>query len=209
MEHDSGSNKHVEKDALIPSEGSEYFGRPVIYHTEEPDTEGHMHPKPPCPDKCELGPVLGQQRRVKARDVRIQAANEEYAIGYPSHVCNGDEHYFKDRNYIASFTKALPHDCRTGEVDPEAYCALLRALDSAGPSDFEQIPLGCSHPGDDPCRPSPQRKLENPQAGYSYDMEGADCHALWMPPPPKFSSADEMAEISEKLLDGAGARRSL
>ncbi|MGI8961703.1 MAG: vanadium-dependent haloperoxidase [Bryobacteraceae bacterium] len=28
-------------------------------------------------------------------------------------------------------------------------------------------------------------------------MEGADCHALWMLPPPKFSSADEVAEILE------------
>ncbi|MGI8961702.1 MAG: hypothetical protein ACR2IV_18465 [Bryobacteraceae bacterium] len=71
MAHHSDSHNNVGDDAQIPSEGSEYLGKPGVFYTEEPETEDHMRPKPPCPDKCELGPVLGPLRRTNARDIRI------------------------------------------------------------------------------------------------------------------------------------------
>jgi hypothetical protein len=42
---------------------------------------------------------------------------------------------------IANFSKGLPHN-ELGEVDPAAYDALLVALASGDPADFEAIPRG-------------------------------------------------------------------
>jgi hypothetical protein len=66
-----------------------------------------------------------------------------------------------------------------------AYVALLKALESGKPADFNAIPLGAN------------TKLTNPQAGLAFDMEGPDAHALVQPPAPAFSSREQAAEISE------------
>lgn len=164
---------------------------------------------PLCPFDCELGPGKivggdkGEPRARDSRDRRRAAADEEFARLFPappgnppSHNCNDDETTYSNRNFFASFTKGLPHDSNTGEVMRDAYCALLRALESGDPQDFELVPLGCDNPCPPGCR-RPSRKLENPQAGYAFDLEGADSHALGQPPPPKFASADEAADILE------------
>jgi hypothetical protein len=54
-------------------------------------------------------------------------------------IGNGDEDLYPSR--IASYSKGLPHN-DLGEVDLNAYNALLRALNSGLASDFEAIPLG-------------------------------------------------------------------
>ena len=56
----------------------------------------------------------------------------------PSQVStsNGDEQLYPNR--IASFHKLLPHN-QLGEVDLNAYNAMLRALNSGLASDFEAI----------------------------------------------------------------------
>ncbi|MGE3468495.1 MAG: vanadium-dependent haloperoxidase, partial [Pyrinomonadaceae bacterium] len=72
-----------------------------------------------------------------------------------------------------------------GEVVPSAYSALLDAIGTGKPSLYEQIPLG----GD--------RRLCNPQAGWAFDLEGADCFTLIQPPPPAFASREIAAEIAE------------
>jgi hypothetical protein len=110
----------------------------------------------------------------------------------------GDEYV---NRFIASFTKGLPHN-EYGEVDPDAYCALLRAMASGEPDDFEQVPLGCTLPQ---CRPPecppecarPSRMLEGPQSAFAFDLEGADSHALLMKPAPRFDSEEVVAEIAE------------
>ena len=44
-------------------------------------------------------------------------------------------------NEMGSFTKNLPHDVN-GEVDRAAFAALVHAMRTADPEDFERIPLG-------------------------------------------------------------------
>lgn len=182
-----------------------------------------------CPADCEEGPLLGVDRADTAHKLRVAAADYERNMPIPLHPCNGDEQLYSNQNFFASFTKALPHPNAYGEVDPSAYCALLRALASGKPSDFEAVPLGCNPvciqpppPGSpdndsdpetrlappDPASPR-QRRLQSPQAGYNFDLEGKDYHQLINrdiqvgPAPTAFPSAftftspDEAVEIIE------------
>ncbi|MDT5268701.1 MAG: hypothetical protein QOH49_887 [Acidobacteriota bacterium] len=183
-----------------------------------------------CPAGCELGPLTGVNRADTARKRRVSAADYERNMPIPVHPCNGDEQLYAGQNYFASFTKALPHPNPFGEVDSAAYCALLRALASGKPTDFEAVPLGCNpiciqppppgaadNDGDPESRLAPpdaarprQRRLQNPQAGYNFDLEGKDYHQLInrdtsLPPPVPiafpsaftFASPDEAVEIVE------------
>lgn len=157
-------------------------------------------PTEECPVCCELGPISEEERAKCSYGIRVEAAKLE--INPQRHPCNGDEACFDGRPlpgddrrcgdefaklYIASFTKGLPHN-NLGEVDRDAYCALLRAIASGEPDDFEQVKLGC---------PPMSRMLENPQAAFAFDLEGADSHALVMKPAPSFDSEWEIAEIAE------------
>jgi hypothetical protein len=74
---------------------------------------------------------------------RVTAAIFDRSMGVPDHPCNGDEQLYSNRNYIGNFTKALRKINNFGEVDPAAYCALLKAVRTNSPADFEAIPLGC------------------------------------------------------------------
>jgi hypothetical protein len=180
-----------------------------------------------CPAGCQLGPLTGVNRADTARKRRVSAADYERNMPIPSHPCNGDEQLYSNQNYYASFTKALPHPNAFGEVDSAAYCALLRALASGVPSDFEAVPLGCNpiciqpppssvsdNDADpesrlappDPARPR-QRRLQSTQAGYNFDLEGKDYHQLInrdnqltpvaFPAAYTFTSPDEAVEIIE------------
>jgi len=98
------------------------------------------------------------------------------------HPPNDDENLYP--NKIGSYSKGLPHNA-DGTVDLTAYAALLKAINSGSPADFDAIPLGGT------------RKLTNPQSGLAFDMEGPDAHALVQPPAPAFASREQAAEISE------------
>jgi hypothetical protein len=74
---------------------------------------------------------------------RVTTAIFDRSMGVPPHPCNGDESLYSNRNYIGSFTKGLRKINSFGEVDPVAYCALLKAVRTNSPADFERIPLGC------------------------------------------------------------------
>jgi len=117
----------------------------------------------------------------------MEAAQFHKDLPLPDHIHNGDEQLFPNR--IASFSKGLPHNS-VGEVDLNAYNALLAALASGRPASFEVIPSGC---------PDPDRRLRfvNPLAGLAFDLEGADSHHLAMPPAPRFSSAETAGEMVE------------
>jgi len=98
------------------------------------------------------------------------------------HPDNQDENLYA--NKLGSYSKGLPHN-NDGTVVLSAYAALVQAVKSGRPSDFDAIPLGGT------------RKLTNPQAGLAFDMEGPDAHALVQPPAPAFASRVQAAEISE------------
>lgn len=167
---------------------------------------------------CELGQRSPQERAAAAFQRRVEAAHFAHDRPIPDHPCNGDEARYHDQNFFASFTKGLPHDPHTGEVDAAAYRALVRALHTEDPGDFEAIPLGCpsakfatplvllefdarfapANRGLSVSDGGPvQRRLVNPQAALAFDLEGADSHHLSIAPAPQFDSAAEAGEMIE------------
>ncbi|HKR47977.1 MAG TPA: vanadium-dependent haloperoxidase [Pseudonocardiaceae bacterium] len=122
-------------------------------------------------------------RRTASRNLRIQAAESEYARHVPEQLANGEEFTYP---YVASYSKGLPHDT-FGDVEPRAYRLLLRALATKRFEDFEQIPLG---------RPD-SRRLTHPQAGLAFDLEGTDAQALTIPPAPRIDGPRNSAEMAE------------
>ena len=133
-------------------------------------------PKPgPAPSSTpapRIGPALS---------TRIEAAQLAARRPRVVHVANGEE---QDYPYIANYSKALPHDA-LGQVDPAAYQALLRALGTGSPADFEAIPLGLG------------RRLTSPQAGLAFDLEGPDSHHVAIRPAPRIDGPENSSEIAE------------
>ena len=79
------------------------------------------------------------QRIRNAFRIRVRAARKQRDAAFSGHPTNGDEARY--RNKIASYSKGLPHNA-LGEVTPSAYRAMLNALTSIVPANFEAIPLG-------------------------------------------------------------------
>jgi hypothetical protein len=127
---------------------------------------------------------VSEQRSVTAYQIRMDAARTQRVLPAVSHVANGDETRYASR--IGNFSKGLPHD-GLGQVEPSAYDALLRALGSGRPADFEAIPMSGS------------AKLTNPQSGLAFEMISPDSHTLAVPPAPAFASAEEAGEIVENF----------
>lgn len=130
----------------------------------------------------DTGPLNASQRRHRAFAIRRDAAMLQRDRPEQVSTSNGDEQLYPNR--IASFTKALPHN-QLGEVDLNAYNAMLSALNTGQWSDFEAIPLGGTV------------KLADPQAAYCYAMVGADPAAIASPAAPAFSSAQTAGEMVE------------
>lgn len=175
-----------------------------------------------CNDRgCDIGPLAPPDRAQAAFKVRVDAATFEGNKTIPLHPCNGDEQNIP--NFAAVYSKGLPHDATTGIVDPTAYNLLLTALKSGLPSDFNNIPLGCTNGvcqaseaisrfsadnGADAAQPI-QRRLVNPQSALAFDLEGVDSHQaaagppsatlcpVALPPAPSYSSAEEIGEMAE------------
>jgi hypothetical protein len=122
------------------------------------------------------------KRAQRAEQIRGEAALRQRNATQQAGEPNGDEVTFPTR--IASFGKALPHDA-LGHVDPAAFAALLKAMQTGAPADFEAIPLGGA------------TKLKNPQAALAFDLQGADSHSLALNKPPAFASAETAAEMVE------------
>lgn len=168
-------------------------------HNDDSHNDDSHNDDGDCPADCELGPLQGEERAKEALSIRHRAAQEQFNRNFepdaaPQHPCNDDEEIYAQQNaqnkfvFIGNYSKGLPHDDQTGEVRRDAYCALLRALNDGSSNLFEILPLGC---------PPSQRLLENPQAAYAFDLQGADSHSLGMPAPPAFSSEEEVADILE------------
>jgi hypothetical protein len=138
-----------------------------------------------------LGPLSLDEREDRAAALRINAAVFDHDLPLANHQVNGDEDRYS--NKIGSFTKNLRHNSR-GEVIGSAYAAFIRALETGRDSDFDAIRTGGHFGCPDPSR---QRRLVNPQAGYAFDLEGADSHKLTQIPAPAFASAEEAGEMVE------------
>ncbi|HEU4508926.1 MAG TPA: vanadium-dependent haloperoxidase [Pyrinomonadaceae bacterium] len=124
------------------------------------------------------------QRANECAKLRRDAANaglKDTPQNLP-HPNNEDENLYPDK--LGSYSKGLPHN-NDGTVVASAYAALVKAINSGRPADFDAIPLGGT------------TLLTNPQAGLAFDMEGPDAHSLVQPPAPAFASRAQAAEISE------------
>jgi hypothetical protein len=122
------------------------------------------------------------RRGQEAFQVRLRAALFQMRQGTSRHFTNGDER--RHENKIGSFSKYLPHDVN-GEVDRAAFAALVHAMRTADPEDFELIPLGGAG------------KLSNPQAGLAFGFVGADAQTSPVRVPPTFASAETAGEMVE------------
>jgi membrane-associated phospholipid phosphatase len=129
------------------------------------------------------------QRALQAFNIRRDAAiaNRSQTPSALQHPTNPDDDLYP--NKIGSYSKGLPHH-PNGEVNINAYNALVHALTTGSPADFNAIPMG-TPPN------ATRRKLVNPQAGLAFDMEGPDAHSLVIPPAPAFNSIEEGADIAE------------
>ncbi len=182
----------------------------------------------------ELAPYNGTDRANLAYKIRSNAAYYEFNMPIPCHPRNDDDENYQSRNYYGSFTKGLlrapgAKDYFRGEADPEQYKLLLQALSTANPADFERITLGGEDPRLPPTiqsnseldseadsrlslptfAPVMQRRLETPQAGFNFDLEGKDYYQLIngsgnvsrtpvaFPSAVPFASKEEAAEIVE------------
>jgi hypothetical protein len=119
-------------------------------------------------------PGGGNPRVIESFEIRSEAALAEAAVPVPGHPNNGDETLYPNR--VGNYSKGLPHNS-LGEVNPNAYNALLKAVSTGKPSDFNLIPLGGTVP------------LVDPQSGLAFDIEGTDSHQLAIPPAPSLASA--------------------
>lgn len=129
----------------------------------------------------EIGPETPEERRADEFSRRNGDAVREKILP-PTHPTNSDEQkYF---NKIGNFSKGLNHDA-LGEVTLSDYTAMITALTSGNPSDFEAIPLGGT------------TKLNNPQAAYAYCLEGSDSHVMKTPVPPAYASNEQGSEMCE------------
>lgn len=138
---------------------------------------------PPVNASCD---GKAEERRTRAYQLRVNAAFDNYARRVECHERNNDETLYASQNYYASYSKSLPHDS-LGHVNVSAYLLLLKAANSGLPSDWANVPLAVGA----------VKKLTNPLAGEAYSMEGADSHALHIPPAPSFSSAQHAADLVE------------
>src|ERR1044072_2928643 len=135
-----------------------------------------------------IGPAANQ-RALQAFNIRRDAAilNRSQTPSALQHPTNPDDDLYP--NKLGSHSKGLPHN-PNGEVNINAYNALIHALTTWRPADFNAIPIG-TPPN------SSRRKLVNPQSGLAFDMEGPDSHSLVQPPAPAFDSLEEGADIAE------------
>ncbi len=134
------------------------------------------------------------ERHDKARDIRIKSADIAHKRSFTrDHPNNREEDEYQDkdgnRNFIANFTKGLPHHDKdnrdVGEVKNKEYRKLLSALKSGKQEDFNKISLGG------------KKKIDNPQSGLAFDLEGPDAQDLKMPEAPKIRSRQATGELAE------------
>jgi len=133
--------------------------------------------------------IVPPDRKTDAFDNRVQAATIAKNRPDVMHMNNNEEIDFP--NHIANFSKGLPHNSATGEVVPAAYTtyetALQNALNTRSSAPFETVQLGIPN----------GRKLVNPSAGLSFDLEGPDSHHVTIAKAPRIDTLEGAAEMAE------------
>src|SRR5215468_10658498 len=97
---------------------------------------------------------------------------------------NGDAAAFTD--FSGNYSKALAHDA-LGIPNAASGLSMKNALTTGNFLDFENIIVGTPGGG-------PNSRLNGPQGGLAFDLEGIDSHASVIPPAPSVTSAQTAAE---------------
>jgi hypothetical protein len=130
-------------------------------------------------------------RRSDAYHIRKEAAQMARSRPHPDHLGNGEEESYRNPqgrlSYIGNFSKGLRHNY-IGEVVPDAYRMMVRAMYSTNPILFERVGMMGTLNG---------LNLINPQAGLAFDLEGPDAQAVTMPPAPRIDGAEAAGEMGE------------
>ncbi len=133
--------------------------------------------------------ITPSDRRTDAFNNREQAATIAQNRPNVMHMNNNEENDYP--NHIANFSKGLLHDEATGEVVSTAYTtyetALQDALNTRSSAPFETVQLGVAG----------GKKLVNPSAGLSFDLEGPDSHHVTNPKAPRIDTPNGAAEMAE------------
>ena len=111
------------------------------------------------PAKQSTALVKAADRRERAFQIRLKAAQAHRKRPLVLHTANGDETRYPNR--IGNHSKGLPHNS-FGEVDPGAYDSFLQAVRSGDPEDYAAI------------QTTGGRRLTNPMGGLAFDLEGMD-----------------------------------
>ncbi|HEV2991519.1 MAG TPA: twin-arginine translocation signal domain-containing protein [Candidatus Angelobacter sp.] len=121
-------------------------------------------------------------------DFRTDAAKREGELletSFP-HPTNGDEERYRDQGFAGNFSKTLPHDPHTGLVNPNAYKALLNALEEGTQEAFDAVPAGG------------RGLLAGPLSPLQFQIAGSDSPDAKSPfTPPSVASAGGAAEMVE------------
>jgi hypothetical protein len=141
---------------------------------------------------------MADSRQNIGKRIRRERFDEDYPDPFPKQMPNGEEQQYRNRNYIANYTKGMHHHVsdepsgKSGEVVKDDYEKLLRAIDTGKIQDFKAIPRYY-----DESHIPPPRRYTNPQSGLAFDVEGIDSHGLKIPKAPKISEPTGVAEMVE------------
>lgn len=124
-------------------------------------------------------------RRANAQIIRKIVATSDAQQTLAAQPTNGDEQLYADKR--GSYGKALAQ-LDSGLIDPTAFAQLVFAVQTSSPTNFNAITMGT-----DPV----QRKLVNPQAAYTFNLDGADGWINVMPAAPALASAETAGEMVE------------
>ncbi len=173
-----GSSHHINRrhffEDVARATAAVMIGAAVV-----PGTPTHASPEATL---TEGGLVNPGDRTEQAYEMRLHAALVQKRLPHATQQTNGDEDLYPTR--IASYSKSLPHT-DTGEVDGDAYVALIRALSAGTTTAFQTLPLGGA------------MRLSNPQAGLGFGLEGGDSHYFVIVASPTFASAQQAGEMAE------------
>ncbi|WP_225411043.1 vanadium-dependent haloperoxidase [Stigmatella hybrida] len=135
-----------------------------------------------------LMPMTPEERRKEADCKRERAFRISNGDPLPEHTNNGEEDEYTEQYGfpVASYSKGLRHN-GNGEVEPEPYGLLLKALRSGREEDFASIPQGVPL----------GRRFLNPQGGLAFDLEGPDAQAVTLPPAPRIDERKNDGEMVE------------
>jgi len=146
-------------------------------------------------DGIQIPGSRGDPRVRRSFAIRLDTANDEARIPVPPHTTNGDEERYPDK--CGTYSKAILQD-GIGLVNLSAFQTFKRALNSGNPADFENITMGGT------------RKLNGPQGGLAFGMEGSDAvqfgnapcpdnqaNVAVVPPAPALASAAYGTELVE------------